>query len=62
MIGGLQLYALKKELVDSKKMTIKQYNDAILRENCMPIEMLRAILIRQPLKRDFQTNWRFYGK
>jgi hypothetical protein len=62
MIGGLQLYALKKELVDSKKMTIKQYNDAILRENGMPIEMLRAILIKQPLKRDFKTTWRFYGK
>lgn len=62
MIGGLQLYALKKELVDSKKMGIKQFNDAILRENSMPIEMLRAILIKQPLKRDFKTSWRFYGK
>ena len=33
MMGGLQFYALKKELVDSKKMTLKQYHDAILREN-----------------------------
>lgn len=62
MIGGLQFYALKKELVDSKKMTMKQYNDAILHENSMPVEMLRAILINQPLKRDFKTSWRFYGK
>lgn len=62
MIGGLQLYALKKELVDSKKMSIKQFNDAILSENSMPIEMLRAILIKQALKRDFRTSWRFYGK
>lgn len=62
MIGGLQLYALKKELVDTKKMPVKQFNDAILRENSMPIEMLRAILIKQPLKKDFKTNWRFYGK
>lgn len=60
MIGGMQLYSLKKELVDTKKMTLKQYHDAIFRENAMPIEMLRAILINQPLKPDFKTSWRFY--
>jgi hypothetical protein len=62
MIGGLQFYALKKELVDTKKMTYKQYHDAILRENSMPLEMLRAILINQDLKKDFTTTWRFYNK
>lgn len=61
MIGGLQFYALKKELVDTKKMTYKQYHDAILRENSMPLELLRAILINQDLKKDFKTNWRFYN-
>src|SRR5687767_3290343 len=60
MIGGLQLYSLKKELVDSKKMSYKQYHDAIFRENAMPIEMLRAILINQDLKKDFKTSWLFY--
>lgn len=60
MIGGLQQMALKRELVDSKKMTIKQFNDALLHENSMPIEMLRAIIINQPLKKDFKTEWRFY--
>lgn len=62
MIGGLQFYELKKELVDTKKMTYAQYHDAILHENSMPIEMLRAILTNQPVKRDFKTNWRFYNK
>ncbi|HMR93793.1 MAG TPA: DUF885 family protein [Chitinophagaceae bacterium] len=62
MIGGLQFYALKKELVDTKKMTYKTYHDAILKENNIPIEMLRAILTNQPLKRDFTTQWRFYNK
>ena len=62
MIGGLQFWALKKELVDTKKMTYKEYHDAILRENAMPIEMVRALLTKQPLKRDFKTNWRFYTK
>jgi len=62
MVGGLQFYALKKELVDTKKMTLKQYHDAILRENRMPIEMLRALLTNQSLTRDFKTNWHFYNK
>ena len=60
MIGGLQLYSLKKELVDSKKMTYKEYHDAIFRENALPIEMLRAILTNQDIKKDFKTTWRFY--
>lgn len=62
MIGGLQFYALKKELVDSGKMSYRQYHDAILRENSLPIEMLRAILTRQPLTRDYKTRWKFYQK
>jgi hypothetical protein len=41
-------------------MTLKQYNDAIYSEGSMPIELLRAILTNQPIKRDFKTGWRFY--
>lgn len=62
MVGGMQFYALKKELVDSGKMTFKEFHDAVLAENAMPIEMVRAILTNQPLTKDFKTNWRFYGK
>lgn len=61
MTGGMQLYALKKELVDTKKMTIKQFNDAIYSEGSMPIELLRVILMHQPIKRAFSTSWRFYA-
>jgi uncharacterized protein (DUF885 family) len=61
MTGGMQLYAMKKELVDNKKkLTLKQYNDAIYSEGSMPIELLRAIITNQPIKKDFSTNWRFY--
>jgi hypothetical protein len=60
MLGGLQFMALKKELVDSKLMTYKAYHDAILRENAMPLELLRALLTNQALTRDFKTQWRFY--
>jgi hypothetical protein len=62
MTGAFQFYALKKELVDSGKMTYKQYHDAVLQENSMPVEMLRAILTNQSIKKDFKTSWKFYGK
>ena len=62
MMGAMQFYALKKELVDTKKMTYKQFHDAVLQENAMPVEMVRAILTNQPLTKDFKTNWRFYDK
>jgi len=60
LTGGRQFYALKKELVDSGKMTYKQYHDAILQLNAMPVEMIRAILLRLPLEKDYTTKWRFY--
>lgn len=60
MIGGLQFEALKKELVDGGKMTYLQFHDAIIRENAMPVEMVRALLLKQAPKKDFTTNWKFY--
>lgn len=62
MTGAFQFYALKKEMVDSGKMTYRQFHDAILRENNMPVEMVRAILLKQPLARDFKSSWRFYDR
>jgi uncharacterized protein (DUF885 family) len=60
LIGGLQQYSLHHDLVDSGKMTNRQFNDALLHENRIPIEMIRAILTNQKLTRDYQTSWRFY--
>jgi len=60
MIGGLQIMALRKEMVDNGRMTVKQFHDAFLQQNSMPIEMLRNILTNQPLKEAYETNWRFY--
>jgi uncharacterized protein (DUF885 family) len=60
LVGGLQQYAMHKELVDSGKMTNRAYNDALLHENRIPIEMLRAAITNQKLSQDFVTNWRFY--
>jgi hypothetical protein len=61
MMGAIQFYALKKELVDSGKMTYKQFHDAVMRENSMPVEMVRAILTNQTLPENFTTRWKFYS-
>jgi uncharacterized protein (DUF885 family) len=61
LLGGLQLHALHKDLVGSGKMTNRAFHDTILKENRIPIEMVRAILTGQKLTRDFKSSWRFYG-
>ena len=60
LIGGLQLYALSKELVVSGQMSEKKFHDRFLKENTMPIEIFRALIRKQPLNRDFESSWRFY--
>ena len=60
MIGALQIRALKEEVVGSGKMSLKQFNDAVMKENNMPIEMLRALLLKSPLTEDYKSQWRFY--
>jgi uncharacterized protein (DUF885 family) len=62
LLGALEFRALHKELVDSKKMTDREFHDAILHENEMPIEMLRADLEGLKLTRDYKTSWKFYGE
>jgi len=62
LLGGLQLYSLRKELVDTGKMTNRQFHDAVLREGRAPIEMIRANLGKHRLTRDYKTAWRFYAQ
>ncbi|HEY3139190.1 MAG TPA: DUF885 family protein [Blastocatellia bacterium] len=61
LLGGLQLRALHRELVDTGKMTNRQFHDAVLKENRIPIEMIRADLTKQKLTREFVSSWKFYG-
>jgi len=62
LLGALQFRAMHTELVDSKKMTDREFHDAILHENSMPIELLRADMEGKKLTRDFKTSWKFYGE
>ncbi|KAE8440732.1 hypothetical protein EG329_006627 [Mollisiaceae sp. DMI_Dod_QoI] len=61
MLGALQIYSLRKELVGSGKMEEKKFHDRFMRANRMPIEMLRALIEDQKVKEDFKPTWRFYG-
>ena len=65
MLGGKQIWSLRKELVGTGKMTDRQFHDAILAEHGMPIAMVRAILTKQELKPDSNPMWKFgdaFGK
>jgi hypothetical protein len=61
MLGGLQFRALHRELVDSGRMTDREFHDAILHGGGMPVEMVRARLTGAPLTRDYVVGWRFEG-
>lgn len=59
MIGALQLWSLRHELVDSGKMKQKEFHDQVFHQNSIPIEMTRALLTDQSVTKDFKSNWRF---
>jgi uncharacterized protein (DUF885 family) len=61
MLGALQFRALHDELVTTKKMTNRAFHDAILKENAIPVELIRADLVNERLTRDYKTSWKFYG-
>jgi len=59
MLGGLQLRALYKEQVMSKKMTDREFHDMVLQGGAMPITMVRARVGNHPLTRNGAQPWRF---
>ncbi|MBS0196045.1 MAG: DUF885 domain-containing protein [Planctomycetes bacterium] len=62
MIGGLQLRSLYKDLVESKKMTDKQFNDTVLTYGPIPVDFIRAGMTNAPLARDSKAAWKFAGE
>jgi len=59
MVGAMQFYSLRMELVDSGEMSEKKFHDAILQNNSIPVAMVKAILTEQELTPDFQSDWKF---
>lgn len=60
MLGGLQFRALHKELVESGKMTDRQFHDAILKGGPMPVSVVRSRLLGQTPKETLPAEWQFY--
>ncbi|WP_380868867.1 DUF885 family protein [Sphingobacterium corticis] len=60
MIGGLQLLSISDELVGSGKMSYAEFHDRVIKENYLPMEMLRAILTDQKLPMNYKPTWKFY--
>lgn len=58
MTGGLQFFALRNELL-AKGWTEKQFHDRVLKENMVPVEMLRILLEDLPVSEDYKTKWKF---
>ncbi|KAF6826890.1 x-pro dipeptidyl-peptidase [Colletotrichum musicola] len=61
MLGAFQMHGLREEVLSKGLMREKELHDRILRANTMPIELLRALLLDQPLSPDYSSKWRFYG-
>ena len=62
MVGALQMRALHKELVGAAKMTNREFHDAVLKLNSIPLEMVRASLTNQPLTKEYVSAWKFLGE
>jgi hypothetical protein len=42
-------------------MTERAFHDAVLKENRIPIAIVRASLTGQKLTQDYKPDWKFYG-
>lgn len=60
LLGGLQLRALRRELVDSGRIPEKPFHDRIVIQGSMPIALHRLAILPGPLRRDMDVDWRFY--
>ena len=60
MVGGQQLRALRREAVESGRMTDREFHDAVLKENAIPVELIRLSILGLPAPRDYRASWRFY--
>lgn len=60
MLGAFQLWDIRREVVDSGKMTEKQFHDAVLQLGNTPWAITRALLKGEEIKKDFDFTWDFY--
>jgi uncharacterized protein (DUF885 family) len=59
LLGGIQIRALRREVVDSGQMTEKAFHDEVMRQGSMPITLLRLAVSKQRLARNMPLEWKF---
>jgi uncharacterized protein (DUF885 family) len=59
LIGGLQLRALHRTLVESGTMTEKEFHADVLRQNSIPVDLIRARLEQGKIDVADEPSWRF---
>ena len=62
LLGGLQLRGLRRELVDTRRMSEKEFHDKLVIQGSMPIALHRLAIMPGPLTRDMSLAWRFYDQ
>lgn len=58
MIGGIQFQVLSREMRGHGR-TFREFHDEVMRQNNIPLELLRMYMLQMPLSKDFTTRWRF---
>jgi uncharacterized protein (DUF885 family) len=59
MMGGLEFRALHHEVVDGGKMKNKAFHDFIYTHGNMPVEMVRNLMLKEPLTADYTPRWKY---
>jgi uncharacterized protein (DUF885 family) len=62
MLGGLQIYALRKEVVERGNWSEKEFHDTFLKANQLNIELFRALILGKKLEKDYRSQWKFYDE
>lgn len=60
MIGGLQFRTLHKELVQSGKMSEREFHDAVMMGGEMPVSVVRSRMMKQTPDVNLPAKWEFY--
>ncbi|MFM9872208.1 MAG: DUF885 family protein, partial [Fimbriimonadaceae bacterium] len=60
MLGALQLWQMRRELVDSGKIREKEFHDQILHMGNMPWAIARNYLDGEPITKN-PKPWKFYN-
>jgi hypothetical protein len=62
MIGGLQIRALWRDMVERGGMPDRVFNDLLLQYNSIPVELIQADLRGPRLTKESRASWMFAGE